>query len=55
MDRFHYHLQDDICNALEEADGKALFSEDAWQRAEGKGGGGLTKVIQNEMYLKKVG
>jgi len=52
---FIYHLQDDICNALEEADGKALFSEDAWQRAEGKGGGGLTKVIQNGNVFEKGG
>ena len=48
-------MQDDICNALEEADGKALFSEDAWQRAGGKGGGGLTKVIQNGNVFEKGG
>jgi len=52
---FIYHLQDDICKAIEEADGKALFSEDAWERAEGKGGGGLTRVIQNGNVFEKGG
>ena len=52
---FIYHLQDDICKELEQIDGKALFSEDAWQRAEGKGGGGLTKVIQNGNAFEKGG
>ena len=52
---FIYHLQDTICKALEEVDGKALFLEDAWQRAEGKGGGGLTRVIQNGNVFEKGG
>ena len=50
-----YHLQDDICKALEEVDGKAKFIEDEWQRAEGKGGGGLTRVIQNGNVFEKGG
>ena len=52
---FIYNLQDKICSALEEADGKAKFSEDEWQRAEGKGGGGLTKVIANGNVFEKGG
>ena len=52
---FIYTLQDTICIALEEADGKAKFIEDAWQRVEGKGGGGLTKVIQNGNVFEKGG
>ncbi|HEV8287056.1 MAG TPA: oxygen-dependent coproporphyrinogen oxidase [Chitinophagaceae bacterium] len=52
---FIYHLQDKICKALEKVDGKALFSEDAWQRAEGKGGGGLTRVIANGNVFEKGG
>ncbi len=52
---FIYHLQDKICKTLEEIDGKALFVEDAWQRAEGKGGGGLTRVIQNGNVFEKGG
>lgn len=52
---FIYHLQDKICKSLEEVDGKALFSEDAWQRSEGKGGGGLTRVIQHGNVFEKGG
>ena len=52
---FIYNLQDKICTALETVDGKARFIEDAWQRAEGKGGGGLTKVIQNGNVFEKGG
>ncbi|MEI9955155.1 MAG: oxygen-dependent coproporphyrinogen oxidase [Ferruginibacter sp.] len=52
---FIYHLQNDICSALETVDGKAKFIEDEWQRAAGKGGGGLTKVIQNGNVFEKGG
>src|ERR1700740_1494479 len=52
---FIYNLQNKICKALEEMDGKALFLEDAWQRAEADGGGGLTKVIQNGNVFEKGG
>jgi len=52
---FIYHLQDNICNAVEEVDAKALFHQDEWQRAEGKGGGGLTRVIQNGNVFEKGG
>lgn len=50
-----YGLQDKICKAIEEVDGKAVFKEDEWQRAEGKGGGGLTKVIANGNVFEKGG
>jgi len=52
---FIYHLQDDICKTLEQVDGKAVFIQDEWQRAEGKGGGGLTRVIQNGNVFEKGG
>jgi len=52
---FICQLQDTICKAIQEVDGKALFTEDAWKRAEGKGGGGLTKVIQNGNVFEKGG
>jgi coproporphyrinogen III oxidase len=52
--RFIRNLQDKICRTLEELDGKAKFSEDEWQRAEG-GGGGLTRVIQNGAVFEKGG
>ena len=52
---FIYKLQNKICKALEDVDGKAKFLEDKWQRKEGKGGGGLTKVIQHGNVFEKGG
>lgn len=52
---FIYNLQNKICKALEEIDGKAKFIEDEWQREEGKGGGGLTKIIQHGNVFEKGG
>ncbi len=53
---FIYALQDKICKALEEADGKAKFVEEEWNRKpDGKGGGGLTKVIQHGNVFEKGG
>lgn len=46
-------LQDQICKALEQADGIALFAEDAWERAEG--GGGKTRTIANGAVIEKGG
>jgi coproporphyrinogen III oxidase len=51
--QFVHELQDDICGALEQADGKAKFFEDAWERAEG--GGGKTRVIANGNVFEKGG
>jgi coproporphyrinogen III oxidase len=50
---FIHDLQDRICIALEKADGKAMFVEDAWERAEG--GGGKTRVIANGNVIEKGG
>lgn len=50
-----YNLQDKICSALEQEDGKAVFRTDEWQRAEGKGGGGRTRVIANGNVFEKGG
>lgn len=50
---FIHGLQDAICAALENVDGKALFHEDAWERAEG--GGGKTRVISNGNVFEKGG
>lgn len=52
---FIYGLQDKICKAIEQLDGKATFKEDEWQRAEGRGGGGLTRVIANGNVFEKGG
>lgn len=50
---FIHTLQDDICAALEAADGKAGFTEEEWQREEG--GGGKTRVISNGNVFEKGG
>jgi coproporphyrinogen III oxidase len=46
-------LQDSICLALEQADGKARFREDAWTRNEG--GGGRTRIINHGQVFEKGG
>ena len=46
-------LQDQICQALEAADGEAAFEEDLWERAGG--GGGRTRVIENGRVFEKGG
>ena len=46
-------LQNTICSALEEVDGKAKFQEDLWDRPEG--GGGRTRVIENGNVFEKGG
>ncbi len=50
---FIHQLQNSICNALEQEDGKATFIEDKWQR-EG-GGGGKTRVIAKGYIFEKGG
>ncbi len=46
-------LQDNICRALEAADGKAKFSEEIWTREEG--GGGRSRVMENGAVIEKGG
>ncbi len=48
-----HQLQNDICAALEQCDGKAKFFEDKWERPEG--GGGKTRVIANGNVFEKGG
>ncbi|MCH5717270.1 oxygen-dependent coproporphyrinogen oxidase [Niabella hibiscisoli] len=50
---FIHDLQNRICAALEQEDGKAKFVEDQWTR-EG-GGGGKTRVIANGNVFEKGG
>lgn len=50
---FIHDLQNRICAALEQCDGKAVFMEDEWQRTEG--GGGKTRVIANGNVFEKGG
>jgi coproporphyrinogen III oxidase len=51
--RYIHGLQDRICAALEEADGKACFATDEWER-EG-GGGGRTRTIAEGDLIEKGG
>ncbi|WP_432714542.1 oxygen-dependent coproporphyrinogen oxidase [Pedobacter sp.] len=46
-------IQDEICKALELADGGSKFEEELWER-EG-GGGGRTRVFQNGNVMEKGG
>ena len=48
-------LQDEICRALENADGQQTFREDNWEREEGKGGGGRTRVLAGGAVFEKAG
>jgi coproporphyrinogen III oxidase len=53
---FHQYilsLQNAICEALEQVDGKARFNEDEWTRPEG--GGGLSRVIADGNVFEKGG
>jgi coproporphyrinogen III oxidase len=46
-------LQDTICAALEQADGKTNFIEDKWTREEG--GGGRSRIIADGAVIEKGG
>ncbi|SFC50383.1 oxygen-dependent coproporphyrinogen oxidase [Pseudoalteromonas denitrificans] len=46
-------LQNRICQGLEQADGSAVFIEDAWQRKQG--GGGITRVIKDGAVIEQGG
>lgn len=46
-------LQDSICKALEQEDGKGKFHEDKWIREEG--GGGRTRILQGGNVIEKGG
>jgi coproporphyrinogen III oxidase len=50
---FFRSLQEDICAALEKADGEGSFSDDMWNHEAG--GGGRTRVMQNGRVFEKAG
>ena len=50
-----YDLQEKICQALASEDGKESFNIDKWERAEGKGGGGITRTFANGNVIEKGG
>lgn len=47
------HLQDKICQALEQLDGVGTFQEDAWERVEG--GGGRSRVMRDGAVFEQGG
>lgn len=49
----YQQIQDSICEGLVQADGKAKFEEETWQRDGG--GGGRTRVMQNGNVIEKGG
>lgn len=51
--QYIHFLQDNICNALELADGQARFAEDRWVREEG--GGGISRIMTNGGVFEKGG
>ncbi len=53
FENYIHRLQDEICAKLEEADGKAHFLEDKWERADG--GGGRTRVLSGGKVFEKAG
>lgn len=55
--QFLLELQDSICQQLEQADGQALFEEDAWHRepSERLGGGGRTRVMKEGRVFEQGG
>lgn len=50
-------LQQTICGALEQEDGRALFLHDSWQREAGErlGGGGISAVLQAGKVFEQAG
>jgi coproporphyrinogen III oxidase len=50
---FLLQLQDQICAALEQADGQGRFVEDAWQRPAG--GGGRSRVLAKGAVFEQAG
>jgi coproporphyrinogen III oxidase len=53
VESYLLQLQDSICDALSEEDGKATFINDEWQRPEG--GGGRTRVLADGAVFEKAG
>lgn len=53
VSQFMQSIQDEICQGLEQLDGKGHFREDSWQREEG--GGGRSRVLQNGDFLEQGG
>lgn len=53
IQQYFEQLQQHICTALTQTDGKGIFQEDAWKHHSG--GGGLSKVMMNGDIIEKGG
>ena len=53
MEALTMRVQDQICAAMERADGEGRFREDTWSRKEG--GGGRSRVLQDGRVFEKAG
>jgi coproporphyrinogen III oxidase len=53
VERYLLDLQDRLSGAIERSDGRAVFREDRWQRAEG--GGGRTRVLTDGAVFEQAG
>ncbi len=53
VETYLLNLQQKICAALENVDGRARFHEDAWRRPAG--GGGRTRILNGGAVLEKAG
>ncbi|RUM84379.1 MAG: coproporphyrinogen III oxidase, partial [Candidatus Thioglobus sp.] len=47
-------LQQDICDQLEQVDGKAVFIKDEWQKPDNSGNG-ITRVLTNGTVFEQAG
>jgi coproporphyrinogen III oxidase len=53
--RYIHDLQETICTALSEEDGKKSFTADEWLRGDGTGGGGITRTMADGNFIEKGG
>ena len=53
VETYLHDLQDRICAEIERVDGRAMFREDRWERAEG--GGGRTRVLVDGETFEQAG
>lgn len=53
VSEFMRHLQDNICQGLEQVDGVGTFIEDSWEREEG--GGGRSRVMREGAVFEQGG
>lgn len=53
VSQFLQGLQDEICQGLQQIDGKGIFQEDSWEREEG--GGGRSRVMRDGNIFEQGG